>query len=171
MTDPQGTQRVMGATLTRFGVLERPQLLTSVTGQVTDLEVNRSGAAAGILTELRVVPSQLGGKGPVVRVVWRAADERAARVSLTAELGAAAVRLRARCDEPCRLRAAVAGRVSAAAAPRRSVTLRPRRHGSFRVPLGRRAREHVAAGRRVTLVVRAADGAGNVRTLRRRLGR
>ncbi len=160
--------RIMGATLTRFGILERPQLLTEFSGQVVDMEANRAGAAVGIFTELLDTRSQ-----PVqtaVRVVSRPADERPVRVRMAASVSTTAVRIRARCDEPCRLRARLGGQRSAAAAKSSAVvTLRARRRGSLRVALHRRTRARLLAGRPVTLVVRAADGAGNMRTIRRRL--
>jgi hypothetical protein len=161
-------QRVMGATLTRFGLLERPQELTHLIGQVGDMEVNRSGAAVGVFTEY------VATGGPVpdarVRVVSRPADERPAAVRVAVSFGATAARVRARCDEPCRLRARIRSG-SAAARASGVLTLRAGRRGSLRVPLTSRARARLQAGRRVALVVRAADGAGNVRRIVRRVGR
>ena len=160
--------RIMGATLTRFGILERPQLLTEFSGQVSDMEANRAGAAVGIFTE--VLDSSTATVQTAVRVVSRLADERAARVRMAASVSTTAVRIRARCDEPCRLRARLGGQRKAAAARGPAVlTLRARRRGSLRIALARRTRARLLGGRRVTLVVRAADGAGNMRTIRRRL--
>jgi hypothetical protein len=169
-TGARDGQRVRGATFTRFGILERPQELGDVIGQADDMEVNRSGAAAGLFTEYITTDGPV--RDSVVRLATRPADERPASVRVAVFTGATAARVRARCDEPCRLRARVGSTPATASARRAAVlTLRANRRGSLRVRLSRRARARLRAGRPVRLVLRASDGAGNVRRITRRLGR
>ena len=105
--------------------------LTRLKGGVADMEVNRSGAAVGLYTEYLQTGADFDA---VVRVVSRPADVRPATVRVAVFLGASDARIRAHCDEPCRLRARVGGQ-SGAAATRRppTLTLRAHRRGSLRV--------------------------------------
>jgi hypothetical protein len=170
-TPPGAGQQLRAATLTRFDLVERPQALNAVTTSVQGLAVNAAGSSVALVSEYRDTDSPTGG--PVTLITQRPADETAARVSLRASVRASRLRLTARCDEICRLRPRLgpAGGTARAARRGRTLTLQARRRGRLSVRLGKAMRARLRRGRPIRLRVRAVDAYGNVRVVRRRVGR
>lgn len=153
--DPAQGQHVLGGTLTRFGFFEGPhQELSGVSGSTNDMEVNRAGAVAAIFTEFR--DGQAATGSPQVKLVTRPADREPPQLRAVAALEGRRVRVTARCDELCRARVG-----------RRRRTLRRGKGREFAISLNAASRARLRAGERVKVLVRAEDGAGNVRRVAR----
>jgi subtilisin family serine protease len=140
-----------------------------------------TGGRLNVLTSLRMLldavraaqaaPPPPPAPAPAVRdLVPPQLSVRVARRNRLGRLLRRGLAVRLRCSETCsvRVRLRVGGRVVAVARPR-SILAGGRRRVVVRIRAGNRARLRAAAPTRATLVVRASDASGNVRTVRARI--